>query len=57
MTIAVWFWLFYVLGLFFSIYVEYRPNAPYPYPLGLRNLFFFLLIGLLGYHSFGGPLK
>jgi len=57
MTLAGWFWIIYVLSLLFGFYVEYVPNAPYPYPRGLRHLLFYVLVGLLGYAVFKGPLK
>ena len=52
-----WFWLFYVLGLLFSLWVEYVPNQRYPFQYGARNVFFFILIGLLGWKLFGAPVR
>ena len=57
MTLSSWFWIIYVLGLLFGLYVEYVPGQAYPYPRGLRNFLFCVLIGLLGYAVFQGPLK
>jgi hypothetical protein len=57
MEIQVWFWLFYVLGLLFSLWVEYVPNQRYPFQYGARNIFFFVLIVLLGWKLFGSVVK
>jgi hypothetical protein len=57
MSLALWFWLFYVLSLIFGFYVEYEAGKPYPYPRGLSHLLFYVLIGLLGLQAFGGPVK
>ena len=57
MTLSSWFWIIYVLGLLFGLYVEYVPGQVYPYRAGLRNFLFYVLIGLLGYAVFQGPLK
>jgi hypothetical protein len=57
MSPAIWFWLIYVLSLLFGLWAEYRPNAPYPYPLGLRYVLLYILIWILGFVVFGGPVK
>lgn len=55
MTLQFWFWIFYVLGLLGWTW-GYWPIAPSLRPWG-AGLFFFILIGILGYATFGGPLK
>jgi hypothetical protein len=57
MSLQIWFWLFYVIGLFFGFWAEYVPGQPYPYPRGGRNLLIFVLVGLLGWKVFGGPVS
>lgn len=59
MTIAIWFWLFYVLSIVAGFWVYSPPavpNRPFWAPYG-ASLLFWLLIGLLGYGVFGGPIK
>lgn len=57
MTLQIWFWLFYVLSLIFGFWTEYIPGQAYPYPRGFRHLLFYILIGILGWHVFGSPIK
>ncbi len=57
MTLAVWFWGFYVISLVFGLYSDYVPGQPYPYNHGARSLLFYVLVGILGYAVFGGPVK
>lgn len=59
MTIAIWFWLFYVLAIAFGFWAYGPPSVPNrplwaPYGAGVV---FWLLIGLLGYGVFGSPIK
>jgi len=57
MTLAIWFWIIYVLSLVFSIWSDW-PRTPGPAgygPVGGR-LLFYVLIGLLGWQAFGGPV-
>jgi hypothetical protein len=54
MSIAIWFWLIYVLSLFFGGWALY-PFAANPRPFGAFGVLY-LLVGLLGWHVFGSPL-
>lgn len=59
MTIAFWFWLFYVLAIAFGFWAygpSAVPNRPYWAPFS-AGIVFWLLIGLLGYGVFGSPIK
>jgi len=57
MSLAVWFWIVFVLSLLFGLYAEYVPGQPYPWPRGLRHFLFYVLIFILGMQVFGGPVK
>ena len=57
MTLAIWFWILYVISLLFGLWAEYVPGQPYPYPRGFRHFLFYILIGILGIQVFGGPVK
>lgn len=57
MSLQIWFWLFYVIGLFFGFWAEYVPGQPYPYPPDAITLLIFVLVGLLGWKVFGGPVS
>lgn len=57
MSAGIWFWLLYVLSLVFGIWGlnPWRP-APAWGPFG-GILIIFILIGLLGLHVFGSPVR
>jgi FtsH-binding integral membrane protein len=57
MSLSVWFWILMAFGLFFGLYAEYDPGHPYPYKFGLRWVFLYLVIVILGIAQFGGPVK
>jgi len=49
MTIAILWWILYIIGIVFGVYRE---------GYGVVNsLFWWVLIGLLGYGVFGSPIK
>jgi hypothetical protein len=58
MTIAVWFWLFYVLSILCVVWREYNPSQPYPF---LQRsgwyVVLYVLLGLLGWKVFGSPVQ
>ena len=55
MTLAFWFWLFYVLSLLYGFWVD--RVGPDPYPRFGRHVMFYVLVGLLGWKAFGGPVN
>jgi hypothetical protein len=57
MTLQVWFWLFYVLALFFGLWSGYPGTGPYPWRYGAGTVLMFILIGILGWATFGSPVK
>jgi hypothetical protein len=57
MTLQMWFWLFYVAGLFFGLWHWYTPSQPYPWRSGAWTIFVMVLIGIVGYGLFRGPLR
>jgi hypothetical protein len=55
MTPAFWFWAIYVLSIIFGIYRGYSDAPSRPY--WINSIVFYVLVGLLGWAVFGGPLK
>ena len=56
MTLAIWFWIIFVISLLFGLYAEYTPPT-YQWFRGVRHVVFYLLIFILGMQVFGGPVK
>lgn len=56
MPVQIAFWFCWFVALFFSIYGEYTPGQPYPYPKGIRWVLVLILFGLLGWKVFGQAL-
>jgi len=54
----IWFWLIYVLTLVFGVWGmnPWRPNGYVWAPFGSWFILF-LLIGILGLHDFGSPIR
>lgn len=50
MTLAILFWVLYIVALLFNVYRNY-PSRSFDY------LVWFVLIGILGFAQFGGPVK
>jgi hypothetical protein len=57
MTLAVLFWILMILWLVLGLWREYVPGQPYPFPRVVGNLFLFVLLVILGWQVFGGPVK
>ena len=57
MTLAVWFWLFYVLSLVFGIWSEYTPGQPYRIYRGGWYILLYILFGIVGWKLFGSPVQ
>lgn len=57
MTLAIWFWIIFVISFLFAFYADYVPGSPYPWPRGARHVILYLLILILGIQVFGGPIK
>jgi hypothetical protein len=55
MTAAIWFWILYVGCLLFSGGWYWRTPAVQPF--GPFSLVFFILIFLLGWGTFGSPIR
>lgn len=55
MSAGIWFWIGMFVWLLFGLYIGFRPNGDRWYAGG--NLLLFLLIALLGWAQFGGPVK
>jgi ABC-type transport system involved in cytochrome c biogenesis permease subunit len=58
MAPQVWFWLFFVIALICTliVHVAYDPARPY-FRWTVGAIFFFVLIGILGYQVFGSAVK
>lgn len=50
MTLALFFWVVFVVAFLFNMYRNY-PSRNFDW------LVWFLLIGILGFAEFGGPIK
>ena len=61
MTAGTWFWLIYVLALVFGLVGTLRPGSPagtpYPYYAVGHGWVLWILVGILGLHNFGSPIK
>ncbi len=57
MTLAVWFWVIYVVSLLFGLYLYWQPGQPYPYPRAGFHLVLYVLLAILGIAQFGSPVK
>jgi hypothetical protein len=57
MTLQIWFWLFYVLALVFGLWRDYPGTGAYPWRYGAGTFLLFVLIGILGWATFGSPVK
>lgn len=54
MGAGIWFWILFVVGVIFGGAGAYYPDAKWP---RLWPLWVLVLIGLLGWSVYGGPLK
>jgi hypothetical protein len=58
MSLAVWFWLIWFLSAIFFAWSEVSPAAgPYPFYYRVRNTLWFLMFTVLGWQTFGSPMK
>ncbi len=51
MSLSLWFWIIYVIGLIFFGSRVYRDRTVWP------DVFWWVLVALLGVGVFGGPIK
>jgi hypothetical protein len=56
MSLAVWFWVIFVISILFSLWAGYVPNQPWFRNWG-GNLVVFVLIFILGLAVFGSPVN
>lgn len=52
MSIAIWFWIIFVLGVLFAGYNGYRDRASIP-----NSVWVIVLLFLIGLQVFGSPIK
>lgn len=60
MSLQVWFWILYVLALVGNFYFGYTltpQGQPFTYRQWGGGLLVFILFGILGYATFGSPIK
>ncbi len=57
MTLAVLFWVLYIVSLIFGIWAHYEPGQPFPLNKWGGSFLHFVLIGILGWAKFGGPIQ
>jgi hypothetical protein len=57
MTLAVLFWLLMIIWLVLGLWRDYVPGQPYPMPRLAGSLFLFVLLAILGWAQFGGPVR
>ena len=55
MPLSNWFWLFYVLYVIFGFWHGYDAARPW-YRWGGAHLFNLVLLGILGWRVFSGPV-
>lgn len=53
MSLAIWFWVLYVIALVFGCYTNRATVAAW---VG-NGLIYFILLGILGYAVFGSAIK
>ena len=53
MSLAIWFWIIYVVSLLFSGYTQRAELGKW----ALGNIVLWVLIGILGYAEFGSAVK
>ena len=56
MPIGLLFWMIYIISLLFGGWIYYAPGTPWFRPFG-GYIMLWILVGLLGYHSFGPALR
>jgi len=57
MTRGMLFWVIFIIGTLFGLYVDYTPGQPYPFKRGMWVVVIFILLGLLGWSVFGPAVK
>lgn len=57
MTLAVLFWVLMIVWLVFGLWAGYAPGQPYSPRVWGASLLTFVLLAILGWATFGGPVK
>lgn len=57
MPIGLLFWIIYILSLLFGLWSGYDAAQPLWYRRAGGFLALWILVGLLGYHVFGQPIR
>jgi hypothetical protein len=57
MSLAILFWVLYIVAIIFGAYLGYTPGQPYTFKTWGGSLLVFVLFGILGWAVFGAPVK
>ena len=57
MTLAILFWVLYIVALVFGVWSGYTPGGPFAFKTWGGGFLVFVLIGILGWATFGAPVK
>jgi uncharacterized membrane protein YedE/YeeE len=57
MPLAILFWVLMIVSLFFGLWSGYVPGQPYPIRAGTQSFLMWILLAILGWAQFGGPVK
>jgi uncharacterized membrane protein YedE/YeeE len=57
MPLAILFWVLMIVSLFFGLWSGYAPGQPYPIRAGTQSFLMWILLAILGWAQFGGPVK
>lgn len=52
MTLAIWFWVIYIIGIILGAYYGYRDRSALP-----TSIWLLVLLFIIGLAEFGSPVK
>ncbi len=57
MPLAILFWVLMIIWLVFGAWVNYAPGQPFGFRAFGGSLLMFILLAILGWATFGAPVK
>ncbi len=57
MPLGLFFWILYLIAIVFGVWGSYEANQPLWYRRVGGYFVLWILVGVLGYHAFGPPLR
>jgi hypothetical protein len=57
MPLSILFWVLMILWLIFGFWVSYEAGTVYPWRRGGGHLLTWILLAILGWKVFGGPIQ